>query len=128
MQLTDLGYIRGIAPFGIGFGMFQSPNNSAIMGSVPKERMGITSGLLSLSRTLGQMSVFPLMGAIFAGLTLSSAHLAQNADITAAPPAALVYGFQGTFRFAALLLCIAAALTAVVSIMEAIAQVFPLAW
>ncbi len=82
----------------VGFGMFQSPNNSAIMGSVPKERLGIASGLLLLSRTFGQMSGLPLMGALFAGLTLSSAHLAQNADVTAAPPEALVYGFQGTFR------------------------------
>lgn len=112
--LKDLVYIAWITPLGLGFGLFQSPNNSAIMGSVPKERLGIASGLLSLSRTLGQTMALPLMGAIFAALTLSSAHLGQNANVTAAPPEALIYGVQGTFRFAALILLIAAVLAAVV--------------
>lgn len=117
-QLKDLVYIASIAPLGIGFGMFQSPNNSAIMGSVPKERLGIASGLLSLSRSLGQTVALPLMGAMFAGLTLSNAHLAEHSQVTAAPPTALVYGLQGTFRFAALILLIAAGLAVVVWRME----------
>ncbi|AFZ22403.1 drug resistance transporter, EmrB/QacA subfamily [Cylindrospermum stagnale PCC 7417] len=117
-QLKDLVYIAWIAPLGIGFGMFQSPNNSAIMGSVPKERLGIASGLLSLSRTLGQTIALPLMGAIFAALTLRSANLEQNANVTAASPEALIYGVKGTFNFAALILGIAAALAVVVWRME----------
>jgi MFS family permease len=44
-DLTDLGYILRVAPFGIGLGLFQSPNNSAIMGSVPTNRLGIASGV-----------------------------------------------------------------------------------
>ena len=117
-HLNDLVYIGQIVPFGMGFGMFQSPNNSAIMGSVPKERLGIASGLLSLSRTLGQTVALPLMGTLFAGLALNNAHMAKNSQVTAAPPESLVYGLQGTFRFAALILCIAAALAAVVWRME----------
>jgi EmrB/QacA subfamily drug resistance transporter len=113
-QLTELGYIWRVAPFGIGFGMFQSPNNSAIMGGVPRERLGIASGLLSLSRTLGQTAGVPLLGALFAGLTLSSSHLAPNTQLTTAPIEALVYGVQGTFQVAALILGAAAILTAVV--------------
>jgi EmrB/QacA subfamily drug resistance transporter len=113
-QLKDLVYIAWTAPLGIGLGIFQSPNNSAIMGSVPKERLGITSGLLALSRTLGQTMALPLMGAMFAGLTLSNAHLAEHSQVTAAPPTALVYGLQGTFRFAALILLIAIGLLVVV--------------
>jgi EmrB/QacA subfamily drug resistance transporter len=117
-QLTELGYILRIAPFGLGFGMFQSPNNSAIMGGVTRERLGIASGLLSLSRTLGQTTGVPLLGALFAGLTTTSANLASHTDVTAAPAEALVYGIQGTFRVAALILCAAAILTAVVWRME----------
>jgi MFS family permease len=113
-SLTELGYIVRVAPFGIGLGMFQSPNNSAILGSVPQERLGIASGLMSLSRTLGQTAGLPLMGALFAALSLSSAGLPQNANITAAPAEALVYEVQGTFRIAAVILCVAAGLTAVV--------------
>jgi MFS family permease len=117
-QLTDLGYILRVAPFGVGLGMFQSPNNSAIMGGVSRERLGIASGLLSLTRTLGQTTGLPLLGALFSSFTLTSAHLAQNANVTDAPASSLVYGVQGTFRIAAMILCAAAVLTALVWRME----------
>jgi hypothetical protein len=98
--------------------MFQSPNNSAIMGGVPRERLGLASGLLSLSRTLGQTAGVPLLGAIFAALTLTSANLAANTNVTTAPAEALVYGVQGTLRIAALILGATTVLTAVVWRME----------
>ncbi|MGH8001280.1 MAG: MFS transporter [Brasilonema sp.] len=108
-QLTELGYIVRVAPFGIGLGMFQSPNNSAILGEVPPERLGIASGLLSLSRTLGQTTGLSVMGALFTVLTLSSS---SAADVTSAPPEALVFAVQGTFRVAAVILFAAALLVA----------------
>lgn len=117
-QLTELGYIVRVAPFGLGLGMFQSPNNSAIMGGVPREKLGIASGLLSLTRTLGQTTGLPLLGAIFASLTLSKANLAQYSDVKAAPIEALVYGVQGTFQIAALILCLAVLVSGVVWWME----------
>ncbi|MBE9180028.1 DHA2 family efflux MFS transporter permease subunit [Oculatella sp. LEGE 06141] len=103
-QMTDLGYIVRVAPFGIGLGMFQSPNNSAIMGSIPPERLGIASGLLSLTRTLGQTTGVPLLGAIFAGMVLT--HSTATA-VTEAPPQALVAGVQMTLKIAAAILTIA---------------------
>ncbi|MEX2134054.1 MAG: DHA2 family efflux MFS transporter permease subunit, partial [Acidimicrobiia bacterium] len=39
-------------PYGIGIGLFQSPINSAIMGSVPAEYMGVAGGLLHLTRLM----------------------------------------------------------------------------
>lgn len=104
-QMTDLDYIVRVAPFGIGLGMFQSPNNSAILGSVPPERLGIASGLLSLTRTLGQTTDVPLLGAIFAGMVLMQS---STAIVTNAPPDALVFGVQATFKIAAAVLAIAA--------------------
>lgn len=121
-QLTQLGYILRIAPFGIGLGMFQSPNNSAILGSVPRERLGIASGLMSLSRTLGQTTGLPLLGAIFAALTISSAHLAAHSNVTTAPAEALVNGVQGTFRIAAVILLVATVLTGIVWRMERVSR------
>ena len=111
-SLTMLGYLLRYAPFGLGLGMFQSPNNSAIMGGVPKERLGIASGLLSLSRTLGQIAGLPLMASLFATLTLTHDHLAPSVDVTTAPADGLVYGVQGTFRFAALVILAATGLAA----------------
>ena len=106
-QMTDLDYIIRVAPFGIGLGMFQSPNNSAILGSVPPERLGIASGLLSLTRTLGQTTGVPLLGAIFAGIVLAQS---STAMVTDAPAEALVLGVQNTFKLAAAVLTIAACL------------------
>lgn len=40
---------------GIGNGCFQSPSNTAIITSVKKEELGIASGILSLSRNLGNI-------------------------------------------------------------------------
>ncbi len=40
---------------GIGNGCFQSPSNTAIITSVKKEELGLASGILSLSRNLGNI-------------------------------------------------------------------------
>lgn len=40
---------------GIGNGLFQSPSNNAIMTSVDKSELGIASGILALSRNLGNI-------------------------------------------------------------------------
>ncbi|WP_013324994.1 MFS transporter [Gloeothece verrucosa] len=109
-QLTDLVYILCIAPYGIGFGMFQSPNNSAILGSVPRERLGITSGLLSLSRTLGQTTGVPLLGSIFDSLTKSRIPQGSSIDLTSAPVSALVFGFEKTLIISGVTLFFAAIL------------------
>lgn len=63
-----VGYISRVAWVGFGMGIFQSPNNSAIMGSVARDRLGVASGLLSLTRTLGQTTGVALVGALWAAL------------------------------------------------------------
>jgi EmrB/QacA subfamily drug resistance transporter len=40
---------------GIGIGLFNPANNSAIIGSLPKEKVGLASSFLALSRNLGMM-------------------------------------------------------------------------
>ena len=39
---------------GIGFGLFQSPNNRTIISSAPRERSGAAGGMLATARLLGQ--------------------------------------------------------------------------
>ncbi|MFM2319843.1 MAG: hypothetical protein RLZZ215_2464 [Pseudomonadota bacterium] len=41
--------------FGVGFGLFSTPNTNSVLGSVPPERLGMSSALLNLSRLLGQV-------------------------------------------------------------------------
>jgi len=91
------GYMLRYVPIGLGMGMFQSPNNSAIMSSVPRERFGVASGLLSLTRTLGQVTGIATLGAVWSGFILSANHLAGQSVLVAAA-ADQVSALQGTMR------------------------------
>jgi hypothetical protein len=51
------------------------------MGAVPRERLGIASGLLSLSRTTGNTIGVPLIGSVFGAL---SASVAVGTDVAVA--------------------------------------------
>lgn len=52
-QIWQIVAASGI--MGIGNGLFQSPSNNAIMTSVQKKDLGIASGILALSRNLGNI-------------------------------------------------------------------------
>ena len=53
---------------GVGFGLFQSPNNKVMITSAPRERSGGASGTQSTARLLGQSAGAALAAIIF-GLT-----------------------------------------------------------
>ncbi|QSO46934.1 hypothetical protein JZ786_21305 [Alicyclobacillus mengziensis] len=44
-----------LAIFGVGQGMFQSPNNSNIMSTAPKNKVGLVGGLNALVRSIGMV-------------------------------------------------------------------------
>jgi EmrB/QacA subfamily drug resistance transporter len=111
-DVSAAGYIVRMIPLGMGLGIFQSPNNSAIMGAVPKERLGVASGLLSLSRTLGQSTGLPLMGALFITLVYRCGHMLPGENLSHAPAEALVAGITGTYRIAALIILASTAMAA----------------
>ena len=93
---TSLGYILRFLPIGIGTGIFQSPNNSAIMGSAPRSRLGIVSGILSITRTLGQTTGIAALGAIWASrVNQLTPHL--NTSSIDAPASIQVAALQDTF-------------------------------
>ena len=48
----------------LGMGMFQSPNNSAIMGAAPRNRQGVAAGMLATGRTVGQSLSVAIAGAV----------------------------------------------------------------
>lgn len=88
---------------GTGFGIFQSPNTSSVIGSLPKERSGIANGILAVIRSIGQVGGVTMAGAIWSSQVASlSGH--EFADITQAPVGILAAGFQTTLFVAA---CIA---------------------
>jgi EmrB/QacA subfamily drug resistance transporter len=49
---------------GAGMGMFQSPNNSAVMGCVPPPYLGIASGILAAMRNVGMVLGLAVAGAV----------------------------------------------------------------
>ncbi|KUO50833.1 MAG: multidrug MFS transporter [Desulfitibacter sp. BRH_c19] len=53
------------AVIGLGTGMFQTPNNSAVLGSVPPNRRGIASSMLAIMRNIGMVLGVAIAGAIF---------------------------------------------------------------
>ena len=93
---TLLGYMLRFLPIGIGMGLFQSPNNSAIMGAAPRERLGVASGLLSITRTLGQTVGIAALAAVWASRVGYYAGRAVQGDQIAAPVAAQVAALQDT--------------------------------
>jgi len=112
VRTTTLGYILRFLPIGIGIGIFQSPNNSAVMGAVPRARLGIASGLLSVTRTLGQSIGIAALGALWASRVVFRAGHDLPAGATGAPAAAQVAGLNDTF-LAVMVLIIGALLLAV---------------
>lgn len=50
---------------GSGTGIFISPNNSALMGSAPRNRQGIAAGILATARNTGMALGIGISGAIF---------------------------------------------------------------
>ncbi len=107
LQTTAPGYVVRFLPIGIGMGIFQSPNNSAIMGAVPRTRLGVASGLLSMTRTLGQITGIAVLGALWASRVAHHAGGALPAGATSAPAAAQVAALSDSFYVIMVLLGLA---------------------
>jgi EmrB/QacA subfamily drug resistance transporter len=107
LETSGWGYIMRLLPVGVGMGMFQSPNNSAVMGSAPREQLGIASGLLAISRTVGQTTGIALLGALWASRTLSLNGELPAGGATEAALAAQVGGLQETFLVIVVLMLLA---------------------
>ncbi|HEY9567162.1 MAG TPA: MFS transporter [Thalassobaculum sp.] len=101
--LGILGYIAPIVLLTVGYALFQTANNTAVMTGVPGDQRGVVSGMLNLSRNLGLITGASAMGAVFA---LASA----TVDVTTAHPEAVAAGMRATFAVAAALIVAALAI------------------
>lgn len=120
LVLTLIGYVMAVNIFGVnttalqfimvglvigaGIGLFQSPNNSAVLGSVPPERLGITSGMLTITRITGQIVGIAVLGTVWATRTTS---YAGGGTAESAPPDAQAAGLTDTLIVAVGLILIA---------------------
>jgi DHA2 family multidrug resistance protein-like MFS transporter len=78
---------------GIGFGLFQTPNNRTLIGAAPRRRSGAASGMLGTARLSGQT-----IGAALVALLLAQAGIAG---------ATLALGVASAFAFVAAIVSIA---------------------
>ncbi len=83
-----------MAVCGLGFGLFQSPNNRAIINAAPRERSGGASGMLGTARLFGQTTGAALVALIFGLLGQAGTALA----LAAASGIALIAALVSTLR------------------------------
>lgn len=79
---------------GAGFGLFQSPNNRAMLSAAPRERSGGASGMLGTARLLGQTTGAALVALLFARLP----HGAPTVSVLIASGFALIAAFVSLAR------------------------------
>ncbi len=109
-----LGILLRLLTVGVGMAIFQSPNSSAMMGSVPRHRLGIASGMVASARNIGMV-----LGISLAAVTLAVRqphHLGEIAK-SLAPEAASAEAFLGAAHDAfwlAAVICFAGVLTSLV--------------
>lgn len=82
----DIAWRIGVA--GAGFGLFQPPNNKAMITTAPASRTGSASGMISVARLLGQtvggMLVALTLGLVTSGATYTCLTLAYCTAFVAA--------------------------------------------
>jgi len=94
------GYPAPMVVLPLGYAVFQTANNTAVMLDVAPDQRGVVSGLLNLSRNLGLVTGASALGAVFA--------LASRAvDIGTAHPQAIASGLRTTFLVALGLIVVA---------------------
>lgn len=103
-QLPDL--IWRLVVLGIGQGLFMSPNSSAVLGAVPRVRVGTASGTLAQMRVNGQALGIALSAAVVAIRTPVHLAVSAGAPSAAARNLALVDAIHDAFALAALICCV----------------------
>src|SRR5882757_3457991 len=91
------GYVAPLVVITLGYALFQTANNTAVMTDVSPDHRGVISGMLNLSRNLGLVTGASAMGAVFA-------FASATADITTAAPHAVAAGMRITFAVAGVLI------------------------
>jgi len=99
---------------GAGQALFQSPNNSALMGAAPRGAQGVAAGFLATGRVVGQSASVAIAGAVFAAFGGAAAGRAlvqppsHGHALTSANLAALQRTFESGYH-AAFIVCAAIA-------------------
>jgi DHA2 family multidrug resistance protein-like MFS transporter len=80
---------------GLGFGLFQVPNNRNMLLSAPRERSGAAGGMQGTARLTGQTVGAIIMTLLF---TITSVRVAPRTGLALAAVLAMAAGFVSTRR------------------------------
>jgi EmrB/QacA subfamily drug resistance transporter len=97
LHTTILGYILRLVLVDSGFGIFQPPYGSAVMGAVPPSRLGIASGLMHIVMSLGQTVGIAVLGTLWAGRVFARSGTILEGGATEAPPAIQMAALNDTY-------------------------------
>lgn len=108
---TSFDVVWRLVLFGLGNGLFQTPNNSSVMGSAPRERQGIASGVLATMRNMGMVFGVAMGSGFF---TLRHSYYLTTLSVTgkALQDMAFMRGIRDVFLITAVIdiLCMLASL------------------
>ncbi|MGD9823143.1 MFS transporter [Desulfobacter sp.] len=102
-ETTGIACVASMVLIGVSMGFYMSPSHSAVMGGVSWDHLGVVSGLLILSRTLGQTAGVAVLGTAWAGWVRFYNNGILANGITDAPVHTRIEGFRNiAFSSAAL--------------------------
>ena len=99
------GYVLGILLLTPGYQLVQAANNTAALADVPKERRGMVSGLLTLSRNVGLIAGASVLAAVFA-FGVGGNDLAQASSTAIAAGMHMTFLCAGALMSAAVLIAL----------------------
>lgn len=120
-ESSNLTVVLALVTVGLGSGIFQTPNNSAIMGAVPPYRRGIASSLLAGMRNVGMVLGVAISGAVFTGRQNYLMKKLAAAGMAGAP--LKIQAFTGSIQLAFLVACGIALLAVFTSLVRGPANV-----
>jgi len=114
MGLLDEGaqlYAVGVrlALVGVGLGLFEWPINHSIVGSLPRNMLGLAGGYIATARTVGFSTGQAIWGAVYFSVATSFVGITVAVD---APGGPMVAGFRVAFFAAGVVTLLAASLSA----------------
>ena len=81
-KVPQTGLFFALVAIGLAMGLFQSPNNNAIMGAVPMKKLGAASALIGSIRNLGAVTGAGLATGVFSWRFAESANFIDALHLT----------------------------------------------
>ena len=102
---TPIAVILRVLPVSAGMAIFYSPNNSALMGAAPIDRLGVASGIASMVRSLAQITGIALVTAVFNWRV--QVYAGADTTVATADPSVLVLALRDPMLLVAGLMIVA---------------------